>query len=483
MKRRQGSIAGALGAGEERAALERARWHLWGATFAVMLALVGSVLVLSRDPTLQRAIDRTIPFLPAGRLKAALVLMVIIFLVYVIDRERNLRKMSERIIGQALEKERLAAQLEYLSELQNERDTNAALLEGAADGIAVVGRDHRLLRFNAAMEDLTGVPAETAIGSFAPAVLRFLASDGHPLNGDQNPISSAFRGLPASGVELVLQVSDGTERWVGATISPIGADGDEAEFVLVIVRDISEMKEVQDLQRDFVSIVSHELRTPLTAIKGFASMLVQKGDRLEPTTRTGFLSTINSQSDRLAKLVDDLLQVSKIEARRLHIEADALDGVALIEKLLPQFDSKWHRMIQLDAPCDLPLVEADRSKLEEVLINLIDNAVKYSPEGSPIRVSISARENEIEFSVSDQGAGFSPVDAARLFQKFQRLSTPATRDVGGSGLGLYIVKSLIDAMRGRIWVESAPGAGATFTFTLPRASGEVFQSSHEQVSA
>lgn len=447
--------------------IDRARWHLWAVTFTIIAALGAAVVYVSSQDGSQIA-----TILPSGRLRLGLGAIVVAFLTYVIDRERHLRRLSERLTEERIESTRLTTRLEYLTELQRERDTNAALLDGSADGVAVVDADLRLLRFNAAMHALTGVPAGRAVGAYAPSALRFSNPDGRVLLDDEYPLRAVLEdGVPLAGVELLLQVAGGGERWVSGTFSPIrDVEGGRPAIVLAVLRDITEVKEMQVMQRDFVSIVSHELRAPLTAIKGFAKTLLQRGESLTPETRANFLTTVNAQADRLARLVDDLLQVSRIDARRLRIDIRPVRPAGLVDDLVEQFAGKWTRPIAIEVPDDLPLIAADKAKLEEVLINLIDNAVKYSPPEAPVRVFARPGDGEIEIGVEDGGDGISAEDTAKLFQKFQRLSTPATRDVGGTGLGLYIVKGLVDAMGGRVWVESAPGAGATFAFTIPVAA-------------
>jgi two-component system phosphate regulon sensor histidine kinase PhoR len=268
---------------------------------------------------------------------------------------------------------------------------------------------------------------------------------------------------------------------VSGTFSPIRhPETNEPIMVLAILRDITQQKEIEELQRDFVSIVSHELRAPLTAIRGFAKTLVVKDEELSPATRREFLSTVNEQAERLARLVDDLLQVSRIDAKRVRVEWTEVDLDAVIHDLMGQFHSKWgSRRVIIDTARGLPMVRADRSKLEEIFINLVDNAIKYSPDWTPVRVAARVVGDEIEVSIHDRGFGIAPDDAAQLFQKFHRISTAATRDIGGTGLGLYIVKGLVEAHGGRVWVESVPGAGSTFVFTMPRArSMPVWEEAH-----
>ena len=449
--------------------IQRARWQLWAVTFAILGSLAVALVFLAGG---QSAIRHN-P-LPQGTLRVALLGLIAAFVLYAIDRERHLRRLAERLTHEQVESTQLATRLRYLAELQRERDTSAALFDGAADGIVVVDAELRLLRFNGAMQALCGQTGSKVLGGLAPVVLHFESTDGTALEGAEYPLAAVLAdGMPRS-MELLLFVPGGERRWVSGTFSPIrDPETGEAVLALGIVRDISQQKEIEQLQRDFVSIVSHELRAPLTAIKGFAKTLVVKDEELSPATRREFLSTVNEQAERLARLVDDLLQVSRIDAKRVRVEWSEVDVADVLRDLMGQFHSKWGaRRVVVDVDRGLPVVRADRQKFEEILINLIDNAIKYSPESTPVRVSARVTGNELEIAVADRGFGIAPDDAAELFQKFQRITTPATRDIGGTGLGLYIVKGLVEAHGGRVWVESVPGAGSTFAFTMPRARAE-----------
>ena len=450
-----------------QAEIQRARWQLWAVTFAILGSLAMVVVFVSGGTQVIRHYP-----LPQQTLRISLLGLIAAFVLYAIDRERHLRRLAERLTEEKIESTQLSTRVRYLSELQRERDTSAALFEGAADGIVVVDAELRLLRFNGAMQALCGQPSSKVLGGLAPVVLHFESTDGVTLEGKDYPLAAVLAdGLPRS-MELLLFVPGDERRWVSGTFSPIrDPETGDAVLALGIVRDISQQKEIEQMQRDFVSIVSHELRAPLTAIKGFAKTLVVKDEELTPATRREFLSTVNEQAERLAHLVDDLLQVSRIDARRVRVEWSDVGLAEALQDLVGQFHSKWgSRRVILDVSDGLPAVRADRQKLEEILINLIDNAIKYSPEWTPIRVTARVTGDELEVAVADRGFGIAPEDAAQLFQKFQRISTPATRDIGGTGLGLYIVKGLVEAHGGRVWVESVPGAGSTFAFTMPRAA-------------
>jgi signal transduction histidine kinase len=447
--------------------IQRARWQLWAVTFAILGSLATGLVFVAGG----RQSGSSTDLLPQGRLRVALLGLIAAFVLYAIDRERHLRRLSDRLNEEQVESTQLSTRLRYLAELQRERDTSAALIDGAADGIAVVDRDLRLVRFNPAMQALCGRTRNKVLGGLAPVGLQFESTDGVPLEGPAYPLAAVLADGTPLTMELLLFDGAGERLWVSGTFSAI-RDPETGEPVqaLAILRDITAQKEIEQLQRDFVSIVSHELRAPLTAIKGFAKTLVTKDEELDAPTRREFLSTVNEQAERLARLVDDLLQVSRIDANRVRVELAEIDIDASLRALMGQFHSKWgSRRVIIDTDRGLPLVRADRAKLEEILINLIDNAIKYSPAWTPVRVTARVTGDEIEVAVADRGYGIAPDDAAQLFQKFHRITTPATRDIGGTGLGLYIVKGLVEAHGGRVWVESVPGAGSTFAFTIPRA--------------
>jgi two-component system phosphate regulon sensor histidine kinase PhoR len=446
-----------------RIEIARARWQLWAVTFAIIASLAGAIIVLAAaaDPGDQ---GRFLP--PRAMLAVGLGGMIAAFVLYAIDRERNLHRLTVRLIQERIEAEQLADRLVTLSELARERDTNAALLEGSADAIAVVDVEGHIVRFNPAMEELTGVKASDAVGRSAFEVLKFGTGEdaGDPL------LASLADGLSRAGLELRLLDAEGAECWVSATFSPITEFDEGLVLLLVSLRDIREQKEQERQQRDFVSVAAHELRSPLTAIKGFARTLKLKGEQLPRERRDAYLDMVNEQSNRLARLVDDLMQVARIDAGRVVLETTEVDLEPLLLELVEQFREKWRdRSVHVRVDQGVPAVLADPHRVEEVLINLIDNAIKYSPSGAPVEVAIAERAGIVEVTVRDRGIGIPAEKIPTLFEKFHRLRDPSVVDVPGTGLGLYIVKGLVEAHGGRVGVHSAPGDGSAFSFTLPRA--------------
>jgi signal transduction histidine kinase len=258
------------------------------------------------------------------------------------------------------------------------------------------------------------------------------------------------------------------ERELWLSITGVGfEDGSVYAF-----RDLTEERAVETLKSDFVSTISHELRTPLAAIYG-AALTLRRDDVLLPEPqRAGLLEVIASESDRLARIVNDVLWVSRLESEGLRTTIEPCDAVALAQSIVEAARQYVPPSIKLElsAPKNLPLVAADPHKIRQVLANLVDNAVKYSPDGGHVRVDISeAPGRHLRFTVRDEGLGVPPAEHRRIFEKFYRLDPDLTRGVGGTGLGLYISRELLERMGGRIWVESSGQGGSAFVAELPLA--------------
>ena len=360
------------------------------------------------------------------------------------------------------------ANAELYQRVAEEKERSGAILANIADGIVAVGRDERIVLWNAMAEQITGVPASEALGRSVPEVLqRELSTDG-------------TEGAPERQVAIR---RGGNEVWLALSeavmLDPAGAVAGR----IFAFRDISRERVVEQMRSDFVSTVSHELRTPLTSIYGFAETL-QRGDvDFTDAERETFLRYIASESERLIGIVDDLLSVARLEAGALEVELGPTDvGGAIREAVAAatERDDGRHRFSLQIEPADL-VVRADREKLAQVLANLLDNAVRYSPEGGAITVGVRSRSRAAEITVADEGIGMSEPDQQRAFTKFFR--SEQARGVQGTGLGLFLVRGLVSAMGGRIWVESEEGRGSRFTFELPLNGGEALESAAVETAA
>jgi signal transduction histidine kinase len=219
-----------------------------------------------------------------------------------------------------------------------------------------------------------------------------------------------------------------------------------------------------------LSIVSHELRTPLASIKGFATTLLRDDVDWDDQSRREFLSIIDEESDRLTELIGNLLDMSRIEAGALRVEIEPIRLHPIIEETASEFQMMTHSsQFLVELPPVLPAVMADPRRIRQVLRNLVENAVKYTPGGGPIITSAQVLPNCVQISVADQGIGIEAEQLDSIFDRFYQVDSASTRKVGGSGLGLSICKAIVEAHGGRIWAESQPGIGSTFHFTLPQA--------------
>ena len=258
----------------------------------------------------------------------------------------------------------------------------------------------------------------------------------------------------------------GEERWL--SLSAVSFSGG----TVYAFRDLTQEHAIEQLRSDFVSTVSHELRTPLAAIYGAALTLQRDDVRLEESQRTGLLDVISGEADRLARIVNDILWASRLDSGRMSMTIESCDAETLATKVVKALRAHAPEQITLDLDVEpgLPQVAADPDKLRQVLTNLVDNAIKYSPDGGHVYVLVTRSGSRIRFRVQDEGLGIPPGEQARIFEKFFRLDPQLTRGVGGTGLGLYICHELVQRMNGRIGVNSDGRSGSTFWVELPVAS-------------
>ena len=345
------------------------------------------------------------------------------------------------------------ANAELYSRVAEEKERSGAILANIADGIVAVGRDQRIVLWNSKAEQITGVPASEAHGRLVAEVLqRELGGDGE---GER---------------QLAIR-KGGKEVWIALSEAVmLDAAGAVAGRIFAF-RDISDERAVDQMKSDFVSAASHELRTPLTSIYGFAETLMRDDVDFSAAERGTFLRYISSESERLIRIVDDLLSVARLEAGTLgvtlvatDVDAVAREAVAAVQEL----DGGLHRF-SVEADPGLA-VRADREKLVQVLTNLLDNAAAFSPEGGAITIAARGGSDVAEISVADEGIGIPSADQQRIFSKFFRGDGP--RAGQGTGIGLFLVRGLVAAMGGRIWVDSEEGRGSRFTFELPLAGRE-----------
>jgi signal transduction histidine kinase len=235
------------------------------------------------------------------------------------------------------------------------------------------------------------------------------------------------------------------------------------------VRDITRFREADEIKSTFVSVISHELKTPVALIKGYADTLLRKDACWDPDTMQESLTVIVEEADRLNQLIDNLLDASRLQAGALPLEMDQVALGALAERVASRFrtQTQVHEIV-VNFPPDFPAAEGDSGRLEQVLNNMVSNAIKYSPKGGHIEISGRVLPSEVVVTISDQGVGIPFEEQPRVFERFFRGTRERHQRTPGAGLGLYLVKAIVQAHGGRTWVESNPEEGAAFSFAIPR---------------
>jgi PAS domain S-box-containing protein len=354
-------------------------------------------------------------------------------------------------IALALDRARLYREVE-------ERSDAAWVLEHVADGVLLLDRNGVVRLWNPAAEAVTFITADEVVGR--------LATDAIP--GWKDAVETVpVSASPDPGHDEVLipiETSRG-ERWIA--ISGVRFFGG----TVYAFRDLTDARRLEEIKADFIATASHELRTPLAAVYGAAQTLLRHDFALDETGRERFVSLIADESERLGRIVNEILLANQLDAGRLDLESEPFDPHDLVDRVVEA--TRMHAppsvTLEAEAPDELPTVAADIDKVRQVLVNLVENAIKYSPDGGRVEVGVEQDDGFVRFHVRDEGLGVAPEDQERIFEKFYRADPQMVRGVGGTGLGLYICKELIDRMGGRIWVEPNGERGSNFVFDLPTA--------------
>jgi PAS domain S-box-containing protein len=356
-------------------------------------------------------------------------------------------------IGIAIDRARLYLEVE-------ERADAARVLTYVADAVLLLDRADVIRLWNPAAESITGIASAAVVGRPSAEVI-----PGWRDAVDSIPVSTS----PAPGhaeVMIPIETEQG-ERWVA--ISGVKFFGG----TVYAFRDVTEGRHLEELKADFIATASHELRTPLAAVYGAAQTLLRHDFALDEAGRERFVSLIAEESERLGRIVNEILLANQLDSGRVDLGSEPFDPVELVERAVEAARAHAPPEISVEpvASESVPLVAADRDKVRQVLVNLIENAIKYSPDGGRIEVGLEAGQSSDEetviFYVKDEGIGIPSHEQAKIFEKFYRLDPQMTRGVGGTGLGLYICSELVHRMGGNIWVESSEGQGSTFLLELP----------------
>ena len=356
---------------------------------------------------------------------------------------------------------RLYGQISY------EKQRLDALLDSAADGILILNADHTVERCNLSFEKMFGEPRDQIVGKHHSEIIHWA----------KDPQGKTLDEAEAGGWPLTpnatLYVEGDLERPlppslpVGVTYAPLLSNEGKLRNIIVSVRDITHFRTADEIKSTFISIVSHELRTPVTLIKGYASTLRRDDAKWDKSTINDSLAVIEEEADRLSKMIDDLLDASRLQAGGLNVNKADVSLATLSKRVAERLSSqsKKHTIVT-DFPENYPVILADETRVEQVIVNLVSNALKYAPSGE-IKISGQARPEQVIICVSDEGPGIEAKDLPHIFDRFYR-STKAVKNTKGAGLGLYLARAIVEAHGGRIWTDPKPGSGARICFSLPR---------------
>ena len=344
---------------------------------------------------------------------------------------------------------------------KEERERSERVLAHVGDGVFLVDREGVIRLWNPAAEAITGLRSDAICNKHAKETI-----PGWEAIAARVPVARRPGDVDdASSAETVPLEVAGREVWLSIVGVALG-DG----FVYAF-RDVTRERRLEELRSQFVATISHELRTPLASLHGAAMTLLEREHDLSGQTQHDLLDMIAVQSKRLANLVEEILLAGQLDSGSLRVVTEPFDPEELVwtAAATARLRVGDDTMIDVSIPAVLPKVAGDPERTRQVLTNLVDNAIKYSPHGGRIELGLEVEGGHARFSVRDQGLGIPLGEQKRIFEKFYRLDPDHRRGVGGSGLGLYICRELVRSMNGRIWVDSDPGKGATFTFELPVA--------------
>lgn len=394
--------------------------------------------------------------------------------------EQKVKERTEEIVQKVNDLEKMKIALYNILEdleknqsfLKEERDRSQAIVSSMGEGLLLIDKDYKIILLNNKAENLLGVSAREAIGRDMKDVITALKGNA-VLREEERPVVKMFNTGQTISVDVeddfYYQISSGVKFPVGLIVTPLRGDG--ITGAVVIFRDISEEKKLDESKTNFISVSSHQLRTPLTSIRWFSEMLLDGEAGNLNKEQKDFVEKIYQSGERMVNLVDLLLQIARVEMGRIRIEPEPIDLKDITQKMVSSLknilDLKSQRIEIKTNPDSIPSVQMDKEMVWQVIQNFISNALRYSPAGSVVSVSIALKDNFIEYSVQDNGIGVPENQKNRLFERFFRADNAVKAVPEGSGLGLFLVKALIEGWGGKIWFESEEGKGATFFFTVP----------------
>jgi PAS domain S-box-containing protein len=388
-------------------------------------------------------------------------LLSLLFDVYLIQRQFNLRHLRRLLAQQRSDQELLLAA----------KNMDEALLRSIGEGVFAVDSEGRLILLNRRAEEWTGIEARDAISKPYREVLRFESST--PENFVEHAVQTG-RGLQVGG-DAVLLRADGSKMPVSILASPVIQE-ERVRGSIVVFRDTSEQRALDQMKTEFISIASHQLRTPLSGVRWYASTLVEGLAGTLNVEQTELLEGIENCVEQMVTLVNDLLDVARLDQGTLRLSPVEVLPNELLTEVARRLEGKANKyqvslLVEREGAACPPLY-ADKALLTEVLLNLVDNAIRYTPEHGAVKLQVQQEGPSVVFSVSDTGLGISEENMEKLFKKFSRIENPLSHRERGSGLGLYFAKGIVEKHGGTIWVRSAAGKGSSFYIRLPLGLSE-----------
>jgi len=372
------------------------------------------------------------------------------------------------------------ASAQLYREVVKEKEELEHVIESVYAGLIMIHYSGRLMQMNASARAMLGIDQNEKLAGHYKEIIK------------SEPVLSVLNRSLEENTEVQEEITlpdlnaeeEGAERIYQVQTALVRSEDQSSIGVVAIFNDITDIRSIERMKTAFVSTVSHELRTPLTSIKGFISTLLQDTEGFyDAETVREFYTIIDQECDRLTRLISDLLNVSRIEAgRALDLNPTQLVLKDIVDKVVAaqkSYTSKHEFKVDMDA--DIPVIVADSDKVDQILTNLTNNAVKYSPNGGTVSVIGRKVDGVVRVTVADQGMGIPKEHLSKVFDRFHRVDNRDTRKVGGTGIGLYLVKHLVEAHGGRIWVDSEVGKGSQFTFELPECPPQ-FREEHSQAA-
>ncbi|HEX4208442.1 MAG TPA: PAS domain S-box protein [Ktedonobacteraceae bacterium] len=404
-----------------------------------------------------------VPLVAQGKITGGLSLVTTTSGRHYTAHDLTLAEEMGRRIGLALENARL------YREVQQSRNQLDIILQGVADGIIVYAPTHRVLYANAVAAQMSGVPSLHELLEQPDDILLttspLIDEQGHPLSPEALPHCRVLAGAPEAQATLRIQ---GVERWVQIISRPVRTPSGAVTMAISIWHDITERMRVEHRKDEFISMTSHELKTPVTSLKGFTNVLQRRLSKQGDEQGLSYLARMDAQIDKLTRLIRDLLDTSRMQAGKLALRLEAFELDALLNEVVDnvQMTTTSHQLC-IEGQTGVQVL-GDPDRLGQVFINLLTNAIKYSPEADHVIIYCFREGKQVVVSVQDFGIGIDPRHHDRIFEHFYQVNDPEEKTYPGLGIGLYLAREIVSRHQGRIWIESRKGAGSTFFVALPQ---------------